>query len=170
MDNGQPVNNQSQGPTFFTAGVGDVPEKTNPDIKGSLNTEVYSSDHDSQRVGNVAISSSETEATTPSVERISIITSPYEGLKSNSPEEIVNLAMPPGMEEEILKNVDAEPSPKFNKSAIKTDEQLSKSGIKEVDDILMKFRQDSNPADFYDAIRDMMETNLENSYNRKLAA
>lgn len=53
---------------------------------------------------------------------------------------------------------------------IKTTEHLSDHGIKEIDAAISKLNQDGNIADFYDKARAMMEENLENSYNRKLAA
>ena len=102
----------------------------------------------------------------------------------NTPEnqlgQIVNLEMPPGvempempdsLEQKALAEAQilAQTIP-LDAEAIKTDDQLDPRAVKIVDDAIHKLDQDGNVADFYDAARDMMETNLENSYHRKLAA
>ena len=60
---------------------------------------------------------------------------------------------------------------RFDSKAILTEgDHVSKSTLREVDLATAKLGQDGNIADFYSEIRDMMEANLDNSYNRKLAA
>ncbi len=99
--------------------------------------------------------------------------------------QIVNLEMPPATHENFIEPEQS--SKKFGKKAssdveilsqalsfsikdIKTEDKLDPRAVKVVDDAIHKLGQDGNIADFYDAARGMMETNLENSYNRKLAA
>ena len=60
--------------------------------------------------------------------------------------------------------------PAIDEAALKTDDRLDPRAVKVVDEAIHKLNQDGNIADFYDTARNMMETNLENSYNRKLAA
>ncbi len=71
------------------------------------------------------------------------------------------------------KNDDPEPAKIIEASfdRIKTDKVLSSSGVETVErDIIKKFDKDGNAESFYRAARDAMEVNLDNSYNRKLAA
>lgn len=60
--------------------------------------------------------------------------------------------------------------PAIDEAALKTEDRLDPRAVKVVDEAIHKLNQDGNIADFYDTARNMMETNLENSYNRKLAA
>ncbi len=88
-----------------------------------------------------------------------------------TPEQVQDPLMPPGaINPDILQPENQLPPEQFDKAAIKTEEKLSKSGIREVDEVLTKFKQDNNPSGFYDSVRNMMEANLDNSYNRKLGA
>lgn len=97
--------------------------------------------------------------------------------------QVVSLEMPPGVSPEQTSN---HPEPQSSSSAtnepqgapstptshpsIKTTNRLNEHGVKNIDDAISKLGQDGNIADFYDLARDMMEENLENSYQRKLAA
>lgn len=56
-----------------------------------------------------------------------------------------------------------------NLDAIKTTDRLSEESVKVIDDSINKFNQNNiDPASFYEEVRSAMETNIENSYNRKL--
>lgn len=86
---------------------------------------------------------------------------------------IVNLEMPPGMKQaaapnqtEIINAIETS----LNSNAIKTGDRLDSAGVKEIDNAIVKLNQTGDIADFYDTARDAMEINLDNSYNRKLAA
>ncbi len=56
----------------------------------------------------------------------------------------------------------------FDKNALKTTDKLSQTGIEAIDAAVEKLNQDGDIANFYDTARQMMEANLDNSYNRKL--
>ena len=151
MDYGQPVNNLGK-ESFFTPGVGDVAEEINPDKADSLNVDSYSIERDPRNVGNAAIFSPDQEASAQNP-----------ALGENLPElgQVTPLEMPPTAEPVTI---DQPKQEAFNSEAIKTTETLGKSGIKEVDNILMKFRQDDDASSFYDTARSMMEKNMKNSY------
>ena len=51
-----------------------------------------------------------------------------------------------------------------------TNDHLAEATIAELSNLEEKLNQDHNMASFYDDVRDAMESNLENSYNRKLGA
>lgn len=103
---------------------------------------------------------------------------------NNSPElgRVVNLEMPPGTSPEqasddqitqpsapVSSEKDA-PQASAGRHAIRTTDRLNEGGIKNIDDAINKLNQDGNISDFYDLARNMMEENLENSYQRKLSA
>lgn len=57
----------------------------------------------------------------------------------------------------------------YNSTNIRTTgDHLEKSSIAEVDNAVSRLSQTGNLSDFYDEIRSMTETNLNNSFNRKL--
>ncbi len=58
----------------------------------------------------------------------------------------------------------------LDKTALNTEGRLESAGVKEIDKAISKLKHTGNVADFYETARDAMETNLNNSYNRKLAA
>lgn len=168
----QPVNTPINEPQFFTAGEGNAPENVNPDAEISLNSDPYdpysqaptdSQERSPRNVGNTAISLTPS----PKPEIIDFGQPNPENFPEPGPEfepalgQITSLNDPQKTENEKTSNFDSE--------AIKTTESLSKSGIKEVDNALMKFKQDDNAADFYQTARDMMEKNMQNSYG-ELAA
>ena len=76
--------------------------------------------------------------------------------------------MPPGSQFSDT-GTKLEPQESFNASAIKTTEKLGKTGIKEVDKALMRFREDGDAATFYQTAREMMTKNLINSYGENAA-
>ena len=79
------------------------------------------------------------------------------------------MELPPGVELEQDAQQPNEVTPSIRDN-IKTTDKLGESGIKEVDNVINKFNQDGDVASFYDQVREMMEWNLENSYNRKIAS
>lgn len=92
-----------------------------------------------------------------------------------SPElgKIINLAMPPGAKQDnpskTAKKADIIEF-SLNYNVIKTKEHLEEAAIKEIDNSITRLKQTGNVADFYDAARNAMEANVDNSYERKLAA
>lgn len=86
---------------------------------------------------------------------------------------VIEPTMPPMVAEETqtqppLKTDIIEAS--LDKSALNTEGRLESAGVKEIDKAISKLNHTGNVADFYETARDAMETNLNNSYNRKLAA
>ncbi len=174
MDNGQNTQSANSQPdqAFFTAGVGTNSETTNNfesennlDLTNEAATWNSSKIVVSQDIANHAISPSENIIEAPTNPELHAEQSSDSNLG-----QIINLEMPPTAKQpsESTQNETAPES--FTKSYIKTGEKLESSGIGEVDRIISKLNQDGNIVNFYDSARDMMEANLENSYNRKLAA
>lgn len=154
-----------------------------------------SSTRDSRTLGNKVIStpeekpesankSEQVSANTSSVANISESAS-FKSEDHDQLGRIIDLEMPPVTREGFAQPEQV--SKKFNKKApsdaeilsqalsfsikdIKTDDKLDPRAVKIVDDAIHKLDQDGNIADFYNTAREMMETNLENSYNRKLVA
>ena len=93
---------------------------------------------------------------------------------SNIPEygKIINLNLPPNADMDEISKADPAKiiEASFDRTAIKTGDIISPDAIKEMDKATNKLNQTGDIADFYDTIRDAMEVNLDNSYNRKLAA
>ena len=88
--------------------------------------------------------------------------------------QVVNLEMPPGVdnEKDMTPGQIAEQALSFNKKHIKTKERLDDAGVQEVKEAINKLNQDGNITDFYDKIRGengMFTTNLENSYGEMAA-
>lgn len=120
-----------------------------------------SADRDLRSIGGSVINSRET--------------SHHQEEDPSSPElgKIIDLAMPPGVKQdnpyETAKKADIIEA-SLNHNVIKTKDRLDPAGVKEVDNAIAKLNQTGDVADFYDTARNAMETNLDNSYNRKLAA
>ena len=56
-----------------------------------------------------------------------------------------------------------------NLDTIKTTDRLSEESVRVIDSSINQFNQNNiDPASFYEEVRNAMETNIENSYNRKL--
>ncbi len=114
--------------------------------------------HNMREMGNKAISSPQEAEALPQTE-------PHD----------VNPVMPPGYSypeesptDVTTETVNATIPP--DSKAIKTTDKLDARAVKIIDEAVEKLNQDGDIASFYDAARGMMEANLENSYNRKLAA
>ena len=164
MDYGQPVNTPTP-EQFFTAGVGNAPETNNPDIRESLGTDTYSTEQSSRKFGNIAMNPSEQITPEPSLEN----------QNSENPQEqlgkIVDL-------ETLSKNsspqeVKPAESLNFDKTTIKTTKKLSEAGIKAIEKSTNQLSQTGNVYNFYEEIRGeggLVDSNLDNSYGRKLAA
>ena len=91
--------------------------------------------------------------------------------------EVVNLDIPPMQptpKEAPQSTPDASaerPATNLNHQTIRTTgDRLSEATVTEIDSLTNKLNQDGDMASFYDDIRDAMESNLDNSYNRKLGA
>ena len=115
-------------------------------------------ERDPRHIGNSAINSPESPLNQP------------ENAPISSTEQIVSIEMPPGTEPETPpeNNATPEPATPFDKSRIKTGKSLSKDSAQEINKVIGKLNRDGDVASFYDTARDMMEANLENSFNRKL--
>ena len=86
--------------------------------------------------------------------------------------EVVNLDTPPAQPTPAPETSEVTPAPaNLNHQAIRTTgDHLSEATVTEIDTLTNKLNQDGDMASFYDNIRDAMESNLDNSYNRKLGA
>lgn len=169
MDYGQPVNTPNQEP-FFTAGAGNAPETVNTDKSNSLTSEAYIAERDPKNLGNVAIASSSEQAPT-TTELPPENQSPNEMPNKQGLGQIINLEMPPGSEQTPEDNT--EKAPTFDRASISTSKKLSRAGLRAIDSVTSKLSKDGDVYDFYEEIRGengLVEANLENSYNRKLAA
>ncbi len=167
MDYGQPVNSNDR-TDFFTSGAGSNQENVN-NFEAENNVDLNNEQADwgasparsNRNIGNIAINApvvpkSIEEQVMPAGEIL-----PAVG-------EIVNTGTPA----ELVDNGDVEAvevSEKFNRKKIKTGELLDDEGVGEVRAVIQKLNQDGNVADFYDTAREMMETNLVNSYGEKAA-
>ena len=83
---------------------------------------------------------------------------------------IIDPNMPPDIEGKAKEDPSKIIEASFDRTVIKTDDRLSSGAVKEIDAAITKLDQNGNISDFYDAVRDAMEINLDNSYGRKLAA
>ena len=148
MDYGQPTNN-SQEAGFFTAGVGGAPEKLNPDAENSLNTGVYSPDHDPRNLGNTAILSPESPELPESSKPQEALSSSPE-TSENQPEnpdqlgQVINLEMPPVPTEET-----PEVTQLFNKAQITSkDGHISHETVQACEKTTTDYKHDQiSPAD-----------------------
>ena len=173
MNNGHP-SPQDTVPDFFTSGAGTNSENENnfePENNLDLtNTttdwELPMPDRDQRKIGSQAIASAESlnfsaEAPVPT---------PEEDLAAKINAITENKAAPVALNPAITQ-AETPPVPEqFEKSHIKTDDRLSDTAVAAIDQAKAKLDQDGDIATFYDTARNMMEVNLENSYNRKLAA
>lgn len=162
----------NQDDTFFTAGaeenIGDVELNTSDGPWKDTKPDV-----DQRGLGNKAINSSENPSETAKTEDKN--TDP--GAILVEPEipklgEVIDINMPPSAKAERQK--DADPAKiieaSFDKTVIKTGEVLSPAAVKVVDKATAEFNKTGDAKKFYDTVRTAMEANLDNSYNRKLAA
>ena len=141
----------------LTEGVGANLEQTKLDAEGGLQSN-ESWQRNPQVIGNKIINfPNSPNSVTEAKERLGVI----------------EPTMPPMVAEETqtqppLKTDIIEAS--LDKSALNTEGRLESAGVKEIDKAISKLKHTGNVADFYETARDAMETNLNNSYNRKLAA
>lgn len=163
-------NSQEKVPDFFTSGAGtnsvnenNFESENNLDLTNST-TEwgMPMPDRDKRGIGNRAIASAESlnlpsESAPNPGEDISA------QIKAITDDKVSQTPLNPA----IVQKDDTAVS-QFEKSHIKTEDRLSDTAVAAIDEAKAKLDQDGNIASFYDTARDMMETNLENSYNRKL--
>ena len=141
----------------LTEGVGANPEQTELGAEEGLQSN-ESWQRNPQTIGNKIINfPNSPNSVTEAKERLGVI----------------EPTMPPMVAEETqtqppLKTDIIEAS--LDKSALNTEGRLESAGVKEIDKAISKLKHTGNVADFYETARDAMETNLNNSYNRKLAA
>ena len=166
MDYGQRSQNNgiSSNDALFTSGltegVGKNPEQTELDAKEGLRSN-ESWQRNPQAIGNKIIN---------------FPNSTIEASDNQSQKErlgVIEPTMPPTMSEgaqtqSSLKTDIIEAS--LDKTALNTEGRLESAGVKEIDKAISRLNRTGNVADFYETARDAMETNLNNSYNRKLAA
>ena len=130
----------------LTEGVGVNPEQTKLDAEGVLQSN-ESWRRNPQTIGNKIIN---------------FPNSPNSVTEAKEHLGVIEPTMPPMAAEETQ-----------TQSSLKTDiieASLDSAGVKEIDKAISKLNRTGNVADFYETARDAMETNLNNSYNRKLAA
>lgn len=186
MDYGQPAQQtiQPAGPDFFTSGSGTNNEQINNtepennlDLSNGQTNWSNPVERNQQNIGQQAINSLESNQINPNVinldPSLNPLEMPPEGVKT--PGE----SIPPTPEGYasldpviIAKNDETQNEVKeLSAKDIKTADRLSDDSVKIVDETVAKFNQGKeDPAEFYNKVREMMETNLENSYNRKLAS
>ena len=183
MDYGQPMQSSgtNQEADFFTSGAGTNSENENTfEAENNLdltNTQSHwgaSPERNPRNLGNSAITSSgeATPVSRPEIPKFPEAPRAANESLNTAPElgQIVP-AMPPGYAyESPSQNTTSDATPGFDEAALKTADRLDSRAVKIVDDAIAKLNQDGNIADFYDTARGMMETHLDNSYNRKLAA
>lgn len=118
-----------------------------------------------RNIGNTAVSSAETprNATANLNEQVG---------QSSELGKIIDVnPMPPVPQAEQIEQALNPDIVRFDSKLIKTEgDHVSKATLREVDKAEVKLSQDGNIADFYTTVRNMMEANLDNSYDRKLAA
>ena len=183
MDYGQPTqpNGSAQEPEFFTSGAGTNSENENTfeaennlDLTNNQVSWGTTEARDPRNLGGSAIASAEklTPATTPETPKFPEAPQiPTESYNSTPELGQVVPAMPPGYTAPpTATSEQTPPTQPFDESALKTTDKLDLRAVKIVDDAIAKLNQDGDIASFYDTARGMMETNLANSYNRKLAA
>ena len=170
MDNGQKTQNVINGslvpnPNADLDNLGKVPDLVeNP---------TWTPEHDTKSLGGQAIFSSEALTQNPesAPQSQELIPEAPEETPDNPNKlgEIVDLNQPPEIPK--LRGDDTSTdTPAFDKNAIRiTNNRLSSSAITEVNRAKSRLGQTGDASSFYDEIRDMMEQNLENSFNRKLA-
>ena len=153
MNNGQ--NNQSEN-AYFTPGVGNLPVNQNQETIPNLNINesVWRPERDHRDIGENVISSMEiTQSDQP---------------QDQNPEMGKIIPLEPTRPPEPARE---ETSKTANVEVIRTEgDRISKAALSEVRRTEVEFAQTGNASNFYDEVRSMMEANLDNSYNRKLAA
>ena len=163
MDYGQPVNTDSQ-LDYFTSGAGtnqvninNFEPENNLDLTNEQTDWSSPVERSHRDIGNAAINAPDSKANKgydiaiPKLEEMG---------------QVISMEMPPGREEivDMTPGQLAEQAISFDKNKIKTKDSLSELGVQEVKQVISKLNQDGNAADFYDAAREMMEVNMENSY------
>ncbi len=66
-------------------------------------------------------------------------------------------------------DIDRAPKTSSPNIGIKTTDKLSSEAVGAIDDAINKFEKDGNAANFYKDVRNFMEDNLRNSYQRELS-
>lgn len=161
MDNGQKGQNSNNN-GFFVPTTDDVSANQGIESNGNINlssNEVnWTPERDNRSIGNKAIISGEE---VPKPDAIEILPPPEPPIaevneqKKESPETA-----------EVLTEI-----PVFDEKLIRTDgDRIARSALVEIEKAEEKLNQTGNVSDFYEEVRNMMEKNLENSYNRKLAS
>ncbi len=163
MDYGQPVNPDNNQP-FFTADSGTNLEKahTAEDDFNSNSWDV-STERDNRELGNAAISSSE------------MIDLPLPGENPENNHELGEVITPAITSTPTPENVSVAPAQNATKETshgeVKTEENISKSAVKIIEDEFDKFNKTGNATELYTVIRGeggLTDQNLKNSYDREL--
>lgn len=167
MDYGHPVP-PTDTPEFFTSGAGTNDENLNnfeaEDNLDLTNPETswdqpVSIEHDKKAIGSEALNSFENPSSEPKLGEVTPYLPPgadpklYDQSPENAASNAAEKPLTPGLE------------------SIKTTDRLSDDGVKVIDSSINKFNQGNiDAADFYEEVRNAMETNIGNSYNRKLGS
>ncbi len=167
MDYGHTKKNDSDSQAFFTSEAGINPDNSpNPEPDNNLDLSDSNwgnniSDVDKRNIGNIAVRLGNSSA--------------YVNDNESNQElgKVIDLEMPTNMEYDAPSyEIESERTIKesFNNDVIRTKDRLDPAGVKEMDRVISRFNQTGNVEKFYDDARAAMEANLDNSYNRKLAA
>lgn len=118
-------------------------------------------EHDKKSLGSEALNSFELPSSEPEQELGRI--TPYLPPDA-APESYDKTATNSKTDADIIEN-----SLNPSLDSIKTTDRLSEESVKVIDESIDKFNQNNiEPASFYEEVRNAMETNIGNSYNRKL--
>lgn len=166
MDNGQPKGSAEN--PYFTAGVGDFSPEINDDLENSLDEKEWQKALEiSTPVGLPPIEKPQEPEQKEAVEDFA--ETPHELGKITSIDPI-SFNQPIDPQEPT-----SEKPRKYNPTSIRTTgDHLEKSTIPEIDNVINELNQTGDLNNFYNEIRGtddkpgMMETNLDNSFNRKL--
>ncbi|MBR0479916.1 hypothetical protein IJJ49_01440 [Candidatus Saccharibacteria bacterium] len=161
MDNGHAANQPIFSPPdtsteegFFTPGVGNLPADFNPDRSVSLNIEIPPAPTPAPEFTPDAVNAADAAERLVGAAEIG---------------KIVDFA-PPVAESDTDNPIAAlERSISFNKAELKTSNNLSKAGVREVDKVLHSLDKTEDIANFYAAVREMTKTHLDNSYGQNSA-
>ena len=183
MDNGHrgivinPTSDFQHDASFFTAGVGDTPaEDNNYKPEDNLDEENWQKALNISKPVNIPSPTNITETVGDLETKTGEATPTPERLPNTA--KLPNLNPPENKEpklgeiatiENSISLPEAKKQPGYNPDSIKTTgDKLEKSSITEVDNAITELNQTGNLSNFYEEIRNMTETNLNNSFNRKL--
>ncbi|MBR5046111.1 hypothetical protein IKX73_00550 [Candidatus Saccharibacteria bacterium] len=161
MDNGQKGQNSNDN-GFFAPGTDGTPIsqgiESNNNANFSSDEVNWTPERDNRSIGNKAIFSGEEVPKSDAIEILPPPEPPVEDVGDPKQEPSESTELPTE-------------TPVFDEKLIRTDgDRIARSALVEIEKAEEKLNQTGNVSDFYEEARNMMEKNLENSYNRKLAS